>query len=71
MKKVEFANIFPQQKAFDLKTILVQTHKQGILYETALPVFPKNLTAWRDSNTGLLVPKVDAMSTPPRHNKNT
>jgi hypothetical protein len=29
-------------------------------------IFPKNLIPWRDSNLGLLVPEVDAMSTTPR-----
>jgi hypothetical protein len=35
-------------------------------FYTALLCFPKNLTPWRDSNPGLLVPEADAMSTGPR-----
>jgi hypothetical protein len=37
-----------------------------ILYLTALLCFPKNLSLWRDSNPGLLVPEADSLSTAPR-----
>jgi hypothetical protein len=48
---------------------LLSTHKQCILshfIHNSTAMFPKNLIPWRDSNQGLLVPEVDAMSIAPR-----
>jgi hypothetical protein len=49
--------------------LFISTHKQCMLsyfIHNSTALFPKNLIPWRDSNPGLLVPEVDAMSTGPR-----
>jgi hypothetical protein len=51
---------------------LLSTHKQCIIIKPfyTKQCFPKNLMPWRDSNPGLLVPEVDAMSIAPRRQGN-
>jgi hypothetical protein len=46
---------------FNTQTMLIESfYKQQT---TALLCFPKNIIPWRDSNPGLFIPEVDAMST--------
>jgi hypothetical protein len=65
LKKIYFvANAFISP--FNTQTM----HIKSFLFTTALLCFPKNLIPWWDSNTGLLVPEADAMSTAPRRQGN-